>query len=64
MSKPDRSSPTVPEGSIRVARGRASATGGPVSIAWKYENESGQTIWLRPASGIQLRHDSSTPNTP
>jgi hypothetical protein len=42
------------KGPIRVTRGGASASDAVVSVAWTYENECGQTVWLRPASGIAI----------
>jgi hypothetical protein len=39
---------------IRVTHGGASASEAVVSVAWTYDNECGQTVWLRPASGIEI----------
>lgn len=44
----------MPKTPIRVTRGEASASDAVVSVAWTYDNECGRTVWLRPASGIQI----------
>lgn len=47
----------VPKRGIRIIEGERAARKGFVSVAWKYDNEYGQWIWLRPASGVSIRDD-------
>jgi len=54
MSKRQEPGRRMSKGPIRVTRGGASASDAVVSVAWAYDKECGQTMWLRPASGIEI----------
>ncbi|GAA4343861.1 hypothetical protein [Microbacterium rhizosphaerae] len=54
MSKRQEPGRSMSKGPIRVTRREASASAAVVSVAWTYDNERGRTVWLRPASGIEI----------
>ena len=63
MSKQRKSLRSIPDGSLRITRGDGAAHGDPLSVAWKYENEWGQTVWLRPAGGIGTQPAPDAPRS-
>jgi hypothetical protein len=63
MSKHRKSPTSIPDGGLRVTSGGAGARGDPFSISWKYENEWGETVWLRPAGGIGMQLELGAPKS-
>ncbi|MFB7893267.1 hypothetical protein ACFC1I_13770 [Microbacterium sp. NPDC056044] len=53
MTKTGDSSGTNSGHGLRISRNRASGRE-IVIVAWKYPHERGQTVWLRPTTGLAI----------
>lgn len=60
MSKPRPSVASMPKRGIRVRRGDAAGSSGVLSVSWRYDSERGTTVWLRPATGLEMSDELDT----